>query len=77
MTDRASSAPSLKGVVFMSSPVLGSMGLPNRWNAACRLTPKAPPLIPGRTGLAVAALYGVGSITFVTAVFHTTTASSA
>jgi drug/metabolite transporter (DMT)-like permease len=38
------------------------------------LTPKAPQLIPGRAGLVVATLYGVGSITFITAVFHTSTA---
>ncbi len=38
-------------------------------------SPKAPQLIPGRTGLVVAALYGVGSITFVTGVFNTSTAN--
>lgn len=35
----------------------------------------APRLIPGRAGLAVACLYGLGSITFTFAVFHTTTAN--
>lgn len=35
----------------------------------------APALIPGRAGLAVAALYGVASITFVAAVFNTSTAN--
>lgn len=38
-------------------------------------TPRAPQLIPGRAGLAVAALYGLGSITFVIAVFNTSTAN--
>lgn len=36
-----------------------------------------PPLIPGRSGLVVAALYGVGSVSFVAAVFTTTTANLA
>ena len=31
--------------------------------------------MPGRAGLAVAALYGLGSITFITAVFNTSTAN--
>lgn len=35
----------------------------------------APKLVPGRAGLAVAALYGAGSITFVMAVFNTSTAN--
>ncbi len=55
------------GTTFLAALVVWTI-----WRA---VTPKAPPLIPGRTGLAVAALYGVGSITFVTAVFHTTTAN--
>ena len=38
-------------------------------------SPKAPQLVPGRAGLAVAALYGLGSITFVSAVFNTSTAN--
>lgn len=42
------------------------------WRA---ITPKAPQLVPGRAGLAVAALYGLGSITFITAVFNTSTAN--
>lgn len=33
-----------------------------------------PPLIPGRTGLIVAGLYSMSSMTFLLAVFHTTTA---
>lgn len=39
------------------------------------LTPKAPKLVPGRVGVAVAALYGLGSIAFITAVYNTTTAN--
>ena len=39
------------------------------------VTPAAPRLIPGRMGLVVAALYGVGSITFITAVYNTSTAN--
>ena len=35
----------------------------------------APQLIPGRAGLIVAGLYGIGSITFITAVFNTSTAN--
>lgn len=38
-------------------------------------TPGAPKLIPGRAGLIVATLYGLGSIAFITAVFNTTTAN--
>jgi len=36
-----------------------------------------PPLVPGRSGLVVAALYGIGSVSFVAAVFTTTTANLA
>lgn len=40
------------------------------------LVRKNPPtLIPGRAGLLVAALYGTASVTFVMAVFHTSTAN--
>jgi len=45
------------------------------WAIWRSLTPKAPKLIPGRAGLAVATLYGIGSIAFITAVFNTTTAN--
>ncbi|CDX20845.1 conserved membrane hypothetical protein [Mesorhizobium sp. ORS 3324] len=34
----------------------------------------APPLIPGRSGLAAAICYGLTSITFIIAVYHTSTA---
>lgn len=45
------------------------------WAVWRSFTPKAPQLIPGRAGLAVAALYGLGSITFITAVYNTSTAN--
>jgi drug/metabolite transporter (DMT)-like permease len=45
------------------------------WAVWRLLSPKAPQLIPGRAGLVVAALYGLGSITFITAVFNTSTAN--
>jgi drug/metabolite transporter (DMT)-like permease len=54
------------GMTFLAAFVIWAVW---RW-----LTPKAPQLIPGRTGLLVATLYGIGSIAFITAVFHTATA---
>lgn len=45
------------------------------WAVWRLITPQAPQLLPGRAGAVVAALYGLGSITFVTAVFHTSTAN--
>lgn len=39
------------------------------------LSPKAPALLPGRAGLAVAALYAMSSVTFITAVYTTATAN--
>lgn len=42
------------------------------WRA---LRPDAPKLIPGRAGLVVATLYGLGSISFTLAVFNTSTAN--
>lgn len=42
------------------------------WRA---LSDKAPPLIPGRTGAIVAALYGISSVTFMAAVYTTSTAN--
>ena len=55
------------GVTFLAALVI--------WAVWRLLTPKAPQLIPGRAGLAVAALYGLGSITFITAVYNTSTAN--
>ncbi|WP_309086089.1 DMT family transporter [Chelativorans sp.] len=42
------------------------------WKLASR---KAPALVPGRPGLAVAALYGLATICFIGAVYHTSTAN--
>jgi drug/metabolite transporter (DMT)-like permease len=55
------------GVTFLAALVI--------WAVWRTITPSAPKLIPGRKGLAVAALYGLGSIFFVTAVYNTTTAN--
>jgi drug/metabolite transporter (DMT)-like permease len=55
------------GMTFLAALVI--------WTIWRLITPKAPQLIPGRAGLAVAALYGLGSITFITAVFNTSTAN--
>lgn len=45
------------------------------WAVWRLITPQAPQLLPGRAGVIVAAFYGLGSITFVTAVFNTSTAN--
>lgn len=45
------------------------------WTVWRMITPSAPKLVPGRKGIAVACLYGLGSIFFVTAVYNTTTAN--
>ena len=55
------------GTTFLAALVIWSI-----WRLA---SPRAPQLVPGRAGLAVAALYGLGSITFVSAVFNTSTAN--
>lgn len=55
------------GMTFLAALVI--------WGVWRLITPKAPQLIPGRAGLAVAALYGLGSITFISAVFNTSTAN--
>jgi drug/metabolite transporter (DMT)-like permease len=44
------------------------------WAVWRSLSPKAPRLIPGRTGLVVAVLYGLSSIAFITGVYNTSTA---
>lgn len=55
------------GMTFLAALVIWAV-----WRA---LSQNAPPLIPGRTGLIVAALYGLGSITFIAAVYNTSTAN--
>jgi drug/metabolite transporter (DMT)-like permease len=45
------------------------------WAVWRMITPRAPQLLPGWAGLAVAACYGAGSITFITAVYNTSTAN--
>lgn len=55
------------GTTFCAALVIWAI-----WRA---ITPNAPPLIPGWIGAAVAALYGLGSITFITAVYNTPTAN--
>lgn len=54
------------GTTFIAAVIIWTV-----WRAFSR---NAPPLIPGWSGLAVAICYGLTSITFVTAVFHTSTA---
>jgi drug/metabolite transporter (DMT)-like permease len=44
------------------------------WSILRATKVKLPPLIPGRPGLVVAGLYSLSSMTFLLAVFHTTTA---
>jgi len=53
------------GTTFLAALVIWTI-----WRA---ITPTAPRLLPGRAGVAVAALYGLGSITFITAVYNTST----
>jgi drug/metabolite transporter (DMT)-like permease len=45
------------------------------WAVWRAFSARAPQLIPGWSGLAVAALYGLGSVTFITAVYSTSTAN--
>ncbi|MFI0843284.1 DMT family transporter [Mesorhizobium sp. IMUNJ 23232] len=45
------------------------------WLAWRALRPQAPQLVPGRSGLLVAVLYGLSSVTFITGVFYTSTAN--
>ena len=47
------------------------------WLAMRRVMRSAPPLVPGRSGVVVAFLYGAGSVSFIAAVFTTTTANLA
>lgn len=55
-----------------SSTLLAAIVIWLVWRAVAR---NAPPLVPGRAGLAVAALYGITSVCFMAAVFHTSTAN--
>lgn len=55
------------GVTFVAALLI--------WAAWRRFRPPAPALVPGRAGVAVAALYALTSITFITAVYNTTTAN--
>lgn len=45
------------------------------WAVWRSLTPRAPRLVPGRAGLAVAAIYGLGAAAFIGATFNTSTAN--
>ena len=54
------------GTTFVAAMIIWSI-----WRALSR---NAPQLIPGWSGLVVAICYGLTSITFVTAVYHTSTA---
>ena len=54
-----------------SSTLVAALVIWAVWRALSR---NAPQLIPGWSGLAVAACYGLTGITFVTAVYHTSTA---
>lgn len=45
------------------------------WAVWRSFSSKTPQLIPGRLGLVVAALYGVGSVAFIMAVYNTSTAN--
>ncbi|MBB6407727.1 DMT family transporter [Mesorhizobium sangaii] len=55
------------GTTFLAAMIIWSI-----WRALSR---NAPQLIPGWSGLVVAICYGLTSITFITAVFHTSTAN--
>jgi drug/metabolite transporter (DMT)-like permease len=55
------------GTTFLAALVI--------WAVWRSITPKAPQLVPGRAGLAVATLYGLASISFITAVYNTSTAN--
>jgi drug/metabolite transporter (DMT)-like permease len=55
------------GVTFLAALVI--------WTVWRLITPSAPKLVPGRKGLIVAGLYGLGSIFFITGVYNTTTAN--
>ena len=45
------------------------------WTVWRMLSRNAPPLVPGRAGVAVAVLYALASVTFIVAVYNTSTAN--
>lgn len=45
------------------------------WTIWRSISKNAPPLLPGWKGVIVAALYGLGSVTFITAIYNTSTAN--
>lgn len=55
------------GTTFVAALVIWAI-----WRA---ITPDVPKLLPGRAGWIVAALYGLGSIAFISAVYNTSTAN--
>lgn len=55
------------GVTFVAAILI--------WLAWRRFRPPAPALVPGKAGLAVAALYALTTITFITGVYNTSTAN--
>jgi len=55
------------GATFLAAMLL--------WLVWRMLSPRAPALVPGWAGLAVAAFYSLASVTFITAVYTTTTAN--
>ncbi|MDH4985423.1 DMT family transporter [Aminobacter anthyllidis] len=55
------------GVTFVAAIIIWLV-----WRSFSR---NAPQLVPGRAGLVVAGLYGLGSIAFITAVYNTSTAN--
>lgn len=60
-------------ILFIRSATTFVAGLV-MWAVWRWFSPDVPKLIPGRSGLIVAGLYGISSILFITAVFNTTTA---
>lgn len=60
-------------ILFVRSATTFVAGLV-MWAVWRWFSPDVPKLIPGRSGLIVAGLYGISSILFITAVFNTTTA---
>lgn len=60
-------------ILFVRSATTFAAGLV-MWAVWRFFSANAPKLVPGRTGLIVAGLYGVSSIMFITAVFNTSTA---